>query len=192
MLLVKPSKKVSVDLSTYDSDFGIRNKVLRVIWNSCYWVFFRPFNLSIFQGWRNFVLRLFGAKIGFKAHVYATVKIWAPWNLEIGDFSSLARGVDCYNQGKITIGKQTIISQKTYLCASSHDYTRANFPLILAPIVIKDQVWIAAGAFIAPGVSIGEGAVVGAKSAVFKDVDEWTVVGGNPAKFIKNRLLNEK
>lgn len=106
------------------------------------------------------------------------------------NYSCIGPKVDCYNQGKISIGNQTNISQKTYLCASTHDFTIFNFPLILKPIQIGNQVWIAADAFIAPGISIGEGAVVGAKAAVFKNVDAWTVVGGNPAKFIKERDLH--
>src|SRR5690606_9190408 len=130
-----------------------------------------------------------GAKIGKNANIYASAKIWAPWNLEIGKFSGLGPGVDCYNQGKIIIGDHCNISQKTYLCASTHDFTASNFPLVLRPIEIKDQVWIAADAFIGPGVSIGEGAVVGARTAVFRDVEKWSVVGGNPAKFIKKREI---
>lgn len=183
-------EKELVDLSQYDFSFSLSNKLRRLAWNVCYWIFFRPFNLDLFKGWRRFILRSFGAKIGKKTCVYASAKIWAPWNLEIGNYSCMSPKVDCYNQGKISIGDHTIISQKTYLCASSHDFTISNFPLILKPIKISNQVWIAADAFIAPGISIGEGAVVGAKAAVFKDVDAWTVVGGNPAKFIKERELH--
>src|SRR5690554_6925898 len=114
MLVVENTNRVEVDLSTYDSDFGVGNKILRILWNTCYWILFRPFNLNIFRGWRAFVLKVFGAKIGYKANVYASVKIWAPWNLTIGDFSSMGPKVDCYNQGKIRIGNNTVISQKTY------------------------------------------------------------------------------
>ena len=189
MEYVKPSEKLKVDLSSYDSDFGLTNKLGRVFWNFFYWILFRPFNLNFFNGWRARVLRTFGAKVGHKANIYASVKIWAPWNLEIGDYSSIGPGVECYNQGKISIGNNTVISQKTYLCASTHDFTISNFPLIVKFIEIKDQVWIAADAFIAPGVTVGEGAIVGARSAVFKDVRSWEVVGGNPAGFIKKRHL---
>lgn len=179
--------EVRVDLAKYNHRFSYSNKIARFTWNIIYWILFRPFNLNFFNGWRAGILKIFGAKVGYKANIYASVKIWAPWNLEIGDYSSIGPGVDCYNQGKIAIGSQTIISQKCYLCASSHDHTIENFPLILKPINIENQVWIAAAAFIGPGVHIGEGGVVGARSAVFKDVHDWTVVGGNPAKFIKNR-----
>ncbi|MCC4227310.1 putative colanic acid biosynthesis acetyltransferase [Zunongwangia profunda] len=141
----------------------------------------------MFKRYRNFLLNLFGAEIDPNANVYASVRIWAPWNLEIGAYSTLGPEVDCYNQGKITIGKNTIVSQKSYLCASSHDHKKPDFPLILCPIQIGDGVWVAADAFIGPGVRVGNNAVVGARAAVFRDLDPDKVYGGNPAKFIKNR-----
>ncbi|MCF4102186.1 putative colanic acid biosynthesis acetyltransferase [Gillisia sp. M10.2A] len=178
-----------VDLTTYSFSFSFSNKAGRLVWNFCYWIFFRPFSLSLFKKWRIFVLRTFGAKIGTNSDVHSNVKIWAPWNLELGSYSSIGPKVDCYNQGKIRIGNHSIISQKTYLCASSHDFTLPNFPLILKPINIMNQVWIAADAFIAPGVTIGEGAVIAARAGVFKDIEDWTVAGGNPAKRIKERII---
>jgi len=180
-----------VDLSNYTSDFGISNKVRRLVWNFSYWILFRPFNFPLFRGWRNFVLRMFGAKISVTANIYASAKVWAPWNLEMADYACLGSEVDCYNQGKIIIGANTTISQKTYLCSSSHDISDSKHALILEPIIIEDQVWIAADAFIGPGVTIRQGAVVGARAAVFKDIEAWTVVGGNPAKFIKKREITK-
>lgn len=182
-------EKTRVDISQYESDFSISNKIGRLLWNSCYWIFFRPFGLNVFIKWRNYVLKSFGAKLGKRSIVHASVKIWAPWNLSLGDYSTLGKHVDCYNQGKITIGANTTISQKSYLCASSHDITDLKHSLLLKPIVIEDQVWVAADAFIGPGVVVGQGAVVGARSAVFKNVEPWTVVGGNPAKEIKKRII---
>ncbi len=180
----------AVNLAQYNSTFSLKNKVVRLIWNFCYWIFFRPFNLNLFKNWRALILKIFGAKIGKHANIYASVKIWAPWNLEIGEYSCLGPGVDCYNQGKIIIGRDSIISQKTYLCASTHNFEISNFPLVLKPITIEDQVWVAADAFIGPGVKLQTGAVVGARAAVFKSVDRWSVVGGNPAKHIKQRKVN--
>lgn len=178
-----------IDLSQYSHTFSLKNKIGRLIWNICYWFLFRPFGLQVFKVWRNLVLRVFGAKISLKANVYSTVKIWAPWNLKMGAYATLGPKVDCYNQGYITIGANTTISQKVYLCASTHDISDAKNNLILKPITIEDQSWIAAEAFVGPGVTIGEGVVVGARAAVFKEVAPWTVVGGNPAKFIKKREL---
>lgn len=180
-----------VNLAEYDSSFSLSNKLGRLMWNICYLFLFRPFNLGIFRTWRLFLLRAFGAKIGRETHVYASAKIWAPWNLEMGEFSVMGPKVDCYNQGKIVIGDHTVISQKTYLCASSHDHTIFNFPLILRPIHIGDQVWIAADAFIGPGVSIGDGAVIAARSSVFQQVNPWIIVRGNPATYLKDRLMKK-
>jgi len=143
--------------------------------------------LETFKSWRSLVLRSFGAKIGSNSSFQASVKICDPWNLEVGSFSSVGPKVDCYNQGKIKIGDHTVISQKIYLCASTHDYTLPDFPLVCQHIKIGSKVWIAADAFVGPNVNIGDGAVVVARSAVFKDVEPWTVVGGNPSKMIKNR-----
>lgn len=182
-------EKTTIDLSKYESRFSSSNKLGRIGWGICYCILFRPFGSGFFRGWRNFVLRAFGAKLSAHVNVYASAKIWAPWNLEMGENACLGPRVNCYNQGKICIGTNSVVSQDSYLCASSHDISDSKHALILKPIVIEDQVWVAADAFIGPGVTVNQGAVVGARSAVFKDVEAWTVVGGNPAKFIKKREL---
>ncbi len=171
--------------------FSTTNKISRVVWGLCWVLFFRPLSPRFFRKWRTLILRIFGAKASWQCNVHASVKIWAPWNLEIGDYSCLGQNVDCYNQGRITIKKNATISQKSYLCASSHDYMSKYHSLYLDPIVIEESAWVAAEAFIGPGVTVGEGAVVGARAAVFKDIPAWTVVGGNPAKFIKNRVITD-
>jgi putative colanic acid biosynthesis acetyltransferase WcaF len=178
-----------LDLSTYSHSFSLKNKMARLVWNISCLIFFRPFGSRLFKKWRVLVLKCFGAKIDWSSHIYSSVKIWAPWNLEIGVNSSLGPQVDCYNQGKISIGANTVISQKTYLCASTHDYTKRDFPLVLKPIQIGNGVWIAAGAFVGPQVRIGDYAVIAACAVVIKNVDANTIVGGNPAKFIKTRNL---
>ncbi len=181
--------KQQIKISDYNFKFSLKNKMGRVLWIIFCLILFRPFFSKFFRKWRILLLKIFGAKICWRSEVYSSVKIWAPWNLTLGYDSCLGPQVDCYNQGKITIGDNTVISQKTYLCASSHDYTSNTHTLILRPITIHDQVWIAADAFIGPGVTIGQGSVIGARSAVFKDIDNWSVVGGNPAKFIKKRVI---
>jgi putative colanic acid biosynthesis acetyltransferase WcaF len=179
--------KVTVDLSRYEDPFTFESRLKRLGWYFFYIILFRPFSLNVFNSWRILILKIWGAKIGDHCLIYSNVKIWAPWNLVMKSYSLMGPNVDCYNQGKITIGSNTVISQKTYLCASSHDISNAKLPLTLNPIIIGNQVWVAADAFIGPDVNIGEGSVIGARAAVFKDVEPWTVVGGNPAKFIKNR-----
>lgn len=136
-------------------------------------------------------MKIFGAKIDKGAKIHSSVKIWAPWNLEMGEYSCLGPYVDCYCADKISIGKHCTISQYTILCAATHDYTKHNMPLISASIIIEDYVWVCADVFVNPGVRIGEGAVVGVRSLLTKNVEPWTVVGGNPAKFIKKRELKE-
>lgn len=150
---------------------------------------FRPSPRPL-HAWRSFLLRLFGAKIGSGVHVYPRVTIWAPWNLVIGDETGIADGAILYSQGIITIGKRAVISQGVHLCAGTHDYTKAGFPLVTLPIVVGDHVWVAAEAFVHPGVTIGEGTVVGARSVVTKDLPSWKVCSGFPALPLKDRILS--
>jgi putative colanic acid biosynthesis acetyltransferase WcaF len=182
---------MNVDLSKYKDNLGLKNRLQRLVWNIVYILIFRPvfLNISIFNKYRIFLLNLFGAKIPYTCLIFANAKIWAPWNLQMGNYSVIAAKVNCYNQNKVLIGSNTSISQGAYLCGASHDIEASTHPLVSAPIVIEDQVWIAAESFIMMGVTIGEGAVVGARAAVFKDVEPWTVVGGNPARFIKKREI---
>jgi len=175
----------------YKNELGVKNKIARLLWWFVWLCLFRPFGLPLFNNWRIFLLKIFGAKIGENCKVMSSVKIWAPWNLEIGDFVAFGFDAFCYNPGKIKIGNKVAISQRAHLCSASHDITKKENPLIVSPIILEDRSWVAADTFIGMGVTIGEGAVVGAKAAVFKDVDAWTIVGGNPAKFIKKRIINE-
>jgi putative colanic acid biosynthesis acetyltransferase WcaF len=169
--------------------FSFRNRLLRVIWGMVCLVFFRYSPRPLHQ-WRSFLLRLFGAKIGKGVHVYPVAKIWAPWNLEIDDYSGVGDYVNLYTQGKIKIGKYVVISQGAHLCTGTHDYRINGFPLITKPIDIADHVWIAAEAFIHPGIKIGEGTVVGARSVVTHNLDAWKVCAGNPCITIKNRTIS--
>lgn len=141
-----------------------------------------------FKKSRNVLLRLFGAKIGNDGCVYNTCIIYAPWKLDIGS-GCIGPHVKVYNKDIIVIGNETVVSQYSYLCTASHHIDSLMLPLKTAPIVIGNHVWIAADTFVGPGVTIGDGAVVGARAAVFKNVDPWTVVGGNPAKSIKKRVI---
>ncbi len=107
----------------------------------------------------------------------------------MGDHSCLGPYVICYCGGGVQIGAHSTISQYSHLCTSTHDYESPNMQQTFSPILVEDQVWIAADAFIGPSVRIGQGAVVGARASVFRDVEAWTVVGGNPARFIKRRVI---
>jgi putative colanic acid biosynthesis acetyltransferase WcaF len=167
------------------------NYVKRIIWKIINATIFRIMVGKTFRYPRNMLLRIFGAKICLKSLVYPSCKIWAPWKLEVGKYSCVGPNTELYNKASIIIKNNCIISQGSHLYTASHDYTDKLHPLIFSPIIIEDQVWVAADAFIGMGVTIGEGAVVGARAAVFKDVEPWSVVGGNPAKFIKKRKIND-
>jgi putative colanic acid biosynthesis acetyltransferase WcaF len=138
-------------------------------------------------GIRRAILRCFGAKVGSNVNIYPSALIYYPWNLEIGDDSSIGEWALVYNLGSVTIGARTTISQRVHLCAGTHDYKNAAMPLIKPPIIIGDEVWVCADAFIGPSVFIGARAIVAAASVVVKDVSAGDVVGGNPAKYIKAR-----
>lgn len=170
----------------FPSPHSLKNRALRVLWGIAWLGLFRPTPKPL-HAWRRFLLRLFGARIGFRAHVYPSVRIQAPWNLDMGDHACLGPYVDCYNVATVRLGELCTVSQYSYLCAATHDYTRASMPLIAKPITLGARAWIAADAFIGPGVTVGEGAVVGARSLVLRDVEPWTVVAGNPARPIKPR-----
>lgn len=174
------------------SPYSTANKIKRLTWSMCWTILAHPFPRSTFMPWKRFLLRLFGAKISDTAWIYPTAKIFMPWNLEMKEYACLGPGVDCYNAAPIIIGKNATVSQRAYLCTASHDITSNSHPQIEKPIIIEDWAWVAAEAFVGPGVTIGEGAVVGARAAVFKDVEPWNVVGGNPAKFIKKRVIKDE
>lgn len=135
-------------------------------------------------------LKLFGAKLRWRHTIYPSVKIYAPWNLEITNGSVLGPRVEVYNKAMVKLHGGVVVSQDSYLCTASHDVSSPVMELVTKPIEIKSNAWIAAKSIILPGVTIGEAAVVGAGSVVTKDIAPWTVVGGNPAKFIKKRELS--
>jgi putative colanic acid biosynthesis acetyltransferase WcaF len=135
------------------------------------------------------LLRCFGANIGKQCHVYPSAKIWAPWNLTLNDHAGLGEDVTCYSIAPVVLGKKVVVSQGTYLCTGSHDYEDPNFQLYAKPIYIGEQAWLCAETFICPGVSIGDGAVVGARSVVTTDIPAWMVCAGNPCKPLKPRVI---
>ncbi len=174
----------------YPDCYSLRNRIKRLSWNICHAILIRPLSLPFFNRWRIFVFHLWGAKISAHGRIYASANVWAPWNLELGQYAIIGPHTIIYNPGKITLGNKVTISQYSYLCTATHDYESPLHTLYSRPIVIHDYAWVAARAFVGPGVTIGSYAIVGATASVFKDVPHHAIVGGNPARLIKTRLLN--
>lgn len=175
----------------YKNRISKKTQIKRLLWAFVWSMFFRVTPRWCLHGWRRGLLRLFGAQIGEGSKIDPSCCIWAPWNLSVGSYTALAEGVDCYSVDRIEIGSKVAISQRSFLCTASHDIGSLRRPLIHARIKIEDHAWVCAQAFIGPGVTLGQGSVVAAGSIVVKDVKDWEVVGGNPAKKIKIRTVQE-
>ena len=144
---------------------------------------------QVLYGWRRFLLRRFGAKIGKGAIIRPSARLTYPWKVSIGDFAWIGDDVVLYSLGKIDIGANAVVSQHCYLCTGSHDYTKPTFDIYAKPILVGAEAWLATDVFVAPGVRIGRGAVVGARSSVFEDIPDLMLAKGTPAKPFKKRLL---
>lgn len=166
-------------------NYTLKEVLLRVLWGFVK-LLFRVTPRSCFA-LRASILRLFGAKVGERVNIYPSTTIYYPWNFEIGDDSAVGEWALVYNLGQIRIGSRTTVSQRVHLCAGTHDYSQIPMPLLKPSIEIGDEVWVCADAFVGPGVTIADRAIVAAASVVVKEVDEEQIVGGNPAEFIKAR-----
>jgi putative colanic acid biosynthesis acetyltransferase WcaF len=151
------------------SHLSFTNKLGRLVWQVFYLLAFRPTPIFL-HSWRTFLLRVFGASLGSGVHVYPSAKIWAPWNLVMGSGSCLASNVDCYNVATVTLGEGATVSQYCYLCTASRDYRDPSLPLLTAPITLGAKAWVAADVYIGPGVIIGQGCVVAARTSLVNDV----------------------
>lgn len=140
-------------------------------------------------GWRRFLLKLFGAKVGQGVLIRPSARVTYPWKVVIGDWVWVGDYAELYSLGPIEIGSNVVVSQRAYLCAASHDYTSSSFDMLAKKIVIEDEVWIAADVFVAPGITLGRGALVGARSSVFSDMPSGMICVGSPAKPVRPRLV---
>jgi len=142
--------------------------------------------------WRVFLLRLFGARVGKGVLIRSSARITLPWKVKIGNYCRIGDNAILYSLDEIEIGDHTVISQRSYLSTGTHDYKNISFNLVIKPIRISDEVWIAADVFVTPGVTIGRGCVVGVRSTVFDDLPEGMICYGSPAKPIKPRIMNSE
>lgn len=183
---------MQLELRNYRNRHSLKSKIGRVLWNVVWLLLFRPTPRgNLFRPWRIFLLKLFGAKVQWSSNVLPSCMVWQPWNLTMGAYACLSENVDCYTVAPIVIGDQATVSQGVKLCTAGHDISSKIMELTYRPIVIGANAWVSGWAIVLPGVTIGEGSVVAAGAVVSKDVDSWSVVGGNPAKFIKRRVLED-
>jgi putative colanic acid biosynthesis acetyltransferase WcaF len=176
------------DLSSFELPPGFRGRhpaIVQLWWMVQATVF--RWSPQFMYGWRRWLLRTFGATIGKAVLIRPSVTITYPWKVSIGDHCWIGDDATLYSLGEIVIGQNSVVSQKSYLCTGSHNFLVPSFDIFAKNIVIGPMVWIATDVFVAPGVSIGEGAVVGARSSVFKDLPANTVCIGNPAVPIRKR-----
>lgn len=168
------------------ASFSLQNRIERTVFIVT-WAILAAWTPPQMHRWRCIILRLFGAQIGHGVRIYGTTKIWLPANLTIGNESIIGPRVRIYNQGHITVGSSVVISQGSHLVASTHDVSDPLFQLVIRPVCIEDRSWIAADAFVGPGVTVGECAILGARGVAVRNLEPFGIYGGNPAKFIKFR-----
>ncbi len=170
--------------------FSFGNRAKRLLWNIVWLLLYRVSPRPL-HAWRAMLLRLFGARLGPDCHFYPASRVWAPWNLRCADHVAAGDGVEIYNPSPMTLGSHVILSQDCYLCGATHDYNDPAFPLLAYAMTIEPYAWICARASIAPGVRVGEGAVLGLGSVATRDLEPWTVYSGNPAQPIRQRQHSE-
>jgi len=166
--------------------FSLRHRLLRVVWGGV-WGLAASWTPPRASSWRRFLLRLFGATMADRSDVRGSARVWYPPWLTMERGTVLAEGVICYNMAPVIIRENCIISQRVFLCAGTHDYTKGSHPLVTRPIEIGPNAWVCAEAFIGPGSVVAEGCVVGARAAVSGRLEPWGVYAGNPVKRIKDR-----
>jgi putative colanic acid biosynthesis acetyltransferase WcaF len=142
-----------------------------------------------FYCWRRAILRLFGAEVGRNVLIRPGVRVTFPWKVVIGDHCWIGDNVELYSVAKIVIGEHSVVSQGSYLCAGTHDHRDISFPFVASPIIVEPECWIAARAFVGPGVRVGRGSIVGACSVLLSDVSPATIVAGVPARPVGARKM---
>jgi putative colanic acid biosynthesis acetyltransferase WcaF len=171
--------------------FSFRERTLRILWKLI-WGLLASWTPRPLNRWRLFLLRSFGAKIASTAVVYGSVRVWWPGNLEMEARTTLGPRSVCYNMAPILVQEGALISQDAQLCTGTHVIDGVGFELIAKPITIGPRAWIAASAFVGPGVVVEEGAVLGACGVAFSILPSWTVWAGNPARQFRRRKETER
>jgi putative colanic acid biosynthesis acetyltransferase WcaF len=162
------------------ASFPLRHRLFRAVWQLS-WLLLAAWTPPPLRLWRRLILRAFGAKVEGKGDVRGSARVWYPPHLILGEGATIGPRVNCYNMAPIELERFALVSQGAHLCAGNHDIDHPDFTLFSKPILLRAHCWVAADAFVAPGVTIGVGAVLGARGVAFGDLEPWTVYVGNPA-----------
>ena len=179
-------RQVASQDNPYQSPWSLSTKVMRVVFGAV-WVTTCRFTPNPLNRWRLLVLRLFGTRISGRPYVAPSARIQTPWNVTLEDRSAIGPGAELYALGEIVLRERSTVSQHCYLCTGSHDVTREEMPLTVGKVEIGADAMLFAQVFVSPGVTVGAGAVIGARSVVTKDMPPWKICVGNPCRPIRDR-----
>ncbi|MCJ2187472.1 LbetaH domain-containing protein [Novosphingobium beihaiensis] len=168
--------------------FTLKHRIFRFCW-AIVWALFASWTPPFMHRWRIALLNRFGAQVDRSCFIYGSVRVWYPPHLTMESHSTLGPRVDCYCMSPVRIGAYTVVSQGAFLCTGTHDFRSPEFQIYSRPISIGALCWICADAFVGPGVTVGEGVVLGARAAAFSDLEQWMVYSGNPAQPVKKREI---
>ena len=173
------------------------NKIKKRIILVLYYLIFRKLPYQPILGYKvGNALRNWCARKLFKKHgkgivIKSMAYFGTGENIEIGDYSQL--GINCKVEEDFVLGRHVLMGPDVIICSSSHEYKDPDIPVMLQgakakrAVVIGDDVWIGTRAIIMPGVNVGNHVIIGANSVVTKDIPDYAVVGGSPARIIKYR-----
>ena len=166
--------------------FSLSDRAYRTVWGIAWFVLAR-WTPPPFRAWRRLLLRLFGASMGKGSDVRSGARVWSPRNLVMNEYASIGEGAHCYNMARIELGRFVVISQRAHLCTGAHKIDEPTMQLYADPIRIGHHAWVAAEAFVGPGVTVGDGAILGARGVAMRNLKSWWVYAGNPAQKIRPR-----
>lgn len=166
--------------------YSLRHRLFRAAWIVA-WALLAAWTPPPLHGWRCFVLRCFGARVGRGVRIYSSASIWYPPHLALEDGAVVGWRTVIYCHAEVRLGRNAVVSQYAHLIAATHDVDAPGFPLVARPIHIGAEAWVAARAIVGPGVTLGTGAVLGAGGIAFSDIPDWAIYVGNPARLLRKR-----
>lgn len=179
----QPSRRAFLKLS-------FREKLAGLMWTVVRHSMFR-FSPPPLHRWRVLLLNIFGASVHRTVRIAPSARVDFPWNFTADAHVTIMHQVIINCMGRVTIGEGTRVSQYAHICAGTHDYQRRDMAIVRSPITIGKDVWIAADAFVGPGVTLGDHCMLAARSSAFGDLPCGQICIGEPAVPRKDRFEHE-